>query len=326
MGRTVRLVKRLKHLKAKRPKHPRTKLGDGSNHTAADDPTDEFTSDFGPCFLLLPASREEKRYVECEEDAPEETRELVPPGTFSSSWSLATLNVMVTAEGRVLVPLTDAGLGQLLCGAKATAGLKRGRYLFEVKVLEIRSSGGARASSGEGRRRPKQLVALGFATRSAPLFLGDGDQSIGFDTDGCFIVNGRKSWIDGINDRITDRQLVLGVVLNLLPDSPNSNTLSLFVNGVRMGKPQALPEELKDKTLYPTMNFKNVTLHANFSTQPFAPLVFACRTLQEAAKDAARRVFGRAGCSGIGVQIGSMKLDIAGANDTRVSLGRTELR
>ena len=69
-----------------------------------------------------------------------------------------------------------------------------------------------------------------------------------------------------------------------------------------------------------------VTLHANFSTQPFAPLVFACRTLQEAAKDAARRVFGRAGCSGIGVQIGSMKLDIAGANDTRVSLGRTELR
>ena len=39
---------------------------------------------------------------------------------------------------------------------------------------------------------------------------------------------------------------MLGVVLNLLAEHPNSQTLSLFVNGCRVGRPQRLPDRLKD--------------------------------------------------------------------------------
>ena len=69
------------------------------------------------------------------------------------------------------------------------------------------------------------------------------------------------AWLRSSQLTAQDRQLVLGVVLNLLPDSPNSNTLSLFVNGVRMGKPQALPEELKDKTLCLGWSANKITIH-----------------------------------------------------------------
>eukprot|EP00913_Durusdinium_trenchii_P026466 g24832.t1 len=83
------------------------------------------------------------------------------------------------------------------------------------------------------RGKSTQHVAIGFSTRESSLFVGDGEESIGFDTEG--------SW----------------EILHV-----------------------------EDKTLYPTINFKNVTLHANFDEfEPLAPLPFACRTLHVAARE-----------------------------------------
>merc|ERR1712032_948120 len=65
--------------------------------------------------------------------------------------------------------------------------------------------------------------------------------------------------------------------------SPNANTVSLFRDGVRVSKPQPLPEHLKGKVLFPHVCFRNVSLQANFGT-PLANLPFKCRTLQQAAK------------------------------------------
>lgn len=42
----------------------------------------------------------------------------------------------------------------------------------------------------------------------------------------------------------------MSVVLNLVPDSPNSQTVSLFVNGKRIGRPTALPEKLQGQALH----------------------------------------------------------------------------
>lgn len=226
---------------------------------------------------------EDKPYVECEEDAAEDEREKVEAGTFQASRTYSSLNVLPSTDSRLLIPLNDEGLGHLFAGVRATAGLKGGRYLFEVKVLEVRRA------AEYGRRHkniPKQLVAIGFSTSDSSLFLGDGEDGVGFDTEGCLILNGQKNWMEGFNDRIpVERQLVLSVLLNLIPDSPNCHTFSLFVNGKRVGRPQQLPEALRERPLYPTVNFKNVTLHANFTAPAMAPLPFKCRTLHDAAQE-----------------------------------------
>ncbi|CAE6920097.1 Hnrnpu [Symbiodinium sp. CCMP2592] len=220
-------------------------------------------------------------YVECEEDAPTDDRERVEPGTFAVSSFHSTLNVM-TPDGKLLMPVSDRGFQHLVACARSTAGLKDGRYLFEVRIVELRRS----VENGK-QRVPRQFCGVGFCAEGSSLFLGDDERSMGFDSEGCLCKDGRKSWMDGLNDRIRlDRQLVIGVLLNLDAQSPNANTLSLFVNGERLGRPQCLPETLKGKTLFPLVNFKNVTLHANFSGHmPFAPLPFACRTLQDAAQE-----------------------------------------
>merc|ERR1712194_400161 len=49
-----------------------------------------------------------------------------------------------------------------------------------------------------------------------------------------------------------------------------------------------LPDALKGKTLFPTVAFKNMTVHVNFGAQPLAPLPFKCLMIQDAStKDAA---------------------------------------
>ncbi len=50
----------------------------------------------------------------------------------------------------------------------------------------------------------------------------------------------------------------LAVVLNLDPKSPNKNTVSLFANGQRASQPQALPESLSGKPLFPHVAFRNI--------------------------------------------------------------------
>merc|ERR1712194_868412 len=61
---------------------------------------------------------------------------------------------------------------------------------------------------------------------------------------------------------------------------------SLFVNGERASDPQALPENLHGKTLFPTITYRNVTLQLNFgpaASLSSAKLPFTCRTVGEAA-------------------------------------------
>ena len=209
----------------------------------------------------------EQAYVECEEDAPEDSRSRIQPKTFSVSSSHSTMNVM-SPDGRLLLPVSDRGFQHLVAAARATAGLKQGRYLFEVRIVELRRS----IEPGK-QRVPKQFCGIGFCSDDSSLFLGYDEGSMGFDSEGCLCRDGRRSWMDGLNDRIKlDRQVVIGVLLNLDAQSPNANTLSLFVNGERLGRPQGLPEHLKGRVLYPLINFKNAACLTLRKLSCFKPL------------------------------------------------------
>lgn len=62
----------------------------------------------------------------------------------------ATLNVIPTHGGRLLMALTHDGMQYLVAAARANVAVKSGRYLFEAKIVEILSqpeSHGAQAST-----------------------------------------------------------------------------------------------------------------------------------------------------------------------------------
>merc|ERR1719324_2373877 len=76
----------------------------------------------------------------------------------------------------------------------------------------------------------------------------------------------------------------MGLLINLDSSSPNAGTVSLFVDGKRACPPQALPADIKDKTLYPTVTYKNVSLHVNFGPHVLSALPFVCRPIADAAE------------------------------------------
>merc|ERR1712151_571883 len=65
--------------------------------------------------------------------------------------------------------------------------------------------------------------------------------------------------------------------------SPNANTVSLFRDGVRVSEPQALPENLHGKSLFPTITYRNVTVQMNTGPEPLADMPFKCRMIQDAS-------------------------------------------
>jgi len=69
---------------------------------------------------------------------------------------------MTSADGRLLMTLCDGGLQYLLAGAKAGVGLRAGRYMFEVKILEALPI--YDHAWGRNAPKPKQICRVGFST------------------------------------------------------------------------------------------------------------------------------------------------------------------
>lgn len=172
-----------------------------------------------------------------------------------------TMNVLPSTVGNMLGSLQDGGLGSLVAGARANVGIKSGRYMFEAKIVE---SGGT------------AMFRIGLSTEGS-LFLGEDASSICFDNQGSLISNKKKTK----PAKSFAQDIIVAVVLNLDPTSPNFNTISLFKDGVRASEPQPLPDELKDQTLFPSFSYKGVTVHYNFGP-PIVPLPFTCKVVSEA--------------------------------------------
>eukprot|EP00930_Biecheleria_cincta_P014517 TRINITY_DN12459_c0_g1_i1.p1 TRINITY_DN12459_c0_g1~~TRINITY_DN12459_c0_g1_i1.p1 ORF type:complete len:927 (-),score=276.78 TRINITY_DN12459_c0_g1_i1:70-2850(-) len=192
----------------------------------------------------------------------------------------STLNLVPTSQGKVLMALSDYGLQFLVAGSRANVGIKAGRYLFEIRVLEVLMPGMPGGKTQPHSPIPRQQCRVGFSTQKSAIYLGETKDSVCFDADGCFISNGKKS-SPNVAERFV-RDNVLGVLLNLDSTSPNCNTVSLFKDGRRASKPMPLPEHLHGQALFPHVAFRNVTLQVNFGPGLMSSLPFKCRTLQEA--------------------------------------------
>merc|ERR1719352_1712917 len=105
-----------------------------------------------------PAAEEEKKEPvkaeppkELEQDAKKDSSPKVA-ATVDFLTPDTTLNVMRSTVGNMLVPLSEGGLSQLVAGARASVGVKAGRYVFEAKIVE------------QGEKWQKPMMRVGFAT------------------------------------------------------------------------------------------------------------------------------------------------------------------
>jgi len=175
--------------------------------------------------------------------------------------------------------LGDGGLQYLLASVRSNTGVKSGRYLFEVKMVETLNP--AEGQNGKARApAPRHLVRVGFSTKGSSVFLSDGPDNVCFDSEGFFIHEKKRTKVS----QKFGRDQVLGVLLNLDSSSPNKNTVSVFRDGQRISEPQALPENLQGQTLFPTITYRNVTLQVNFGSSPLAQLPFKCHMLSDASE------------------------------------------
>jgi len=210
-----------------------------------------------------------------EEDAAEETRPKISPGTAAINGDDTTMNAMLTGSGKVLMSLTENGAQNLLAGVRGNVGIKSGRYALEVRVLECHRS------SMQGQAPKAPLIRLGLSVAGSSLFLDDAVKSIAFDSEGFFHSEGLKKK-GGCR---FEKDMVLTLVVNLDASTPTANTVSLFRNGARVSEPLSIPEALRGQPLFPSISYKNATLQVNFGSASLASLPFTCHMLADAAAD-----------------------------------------
>jgi len=224
-------------------------------------------------------NKEPEKPKEQEADAADDARAKVGPTAVDINIADATLNVMPTVGNKLLMPLTEGGFQYLLAGVRATAGMKSGRYMFEVKIAELHNRNEPQGSQGRVPM-PRQLVRLGLSTAGSSLFLADGgSDSVSIDSEGFFVFEKSRKKVS----QKFSRDATVALLINMDEASPNANTISIFKDGVRVCEPQAIPEKLRGKTLFPTITYKNVTLQVNFGPNPLKELPFKCHMLASAA-------------------------------------------
>lgn len=109
-------------------------------------------------------------HPETEIDAPDDARPRVQePAKFLAPDT--TLNVMPSMAGDLLMALSEGGLQYLLAGARASMGIRSGRYMYEVRVCECPRQEDC-VQQGVKPPLPRNLLRIGFGTRDAvPAFV-----------------------------------------------------------------------------------------------------------------------------------------------------------
>eukprot|EP00930_Biecheleria_cincta_P045615 TRINITY_DN3143_c0_g1_i1.p1 TRINITY_DN3143_c0_g1~~TRINITY_DN3143_c0_g1_i1.p1 ORF type:complete len:773 (+),score=123.22 TRINITY_DN3143_c0_g1_i1:43-2361(+) len=189
----------------------------------------------------------------------------------------STPDVFFSGAGDILTSLSQGGFGHLLSAVRADTGVTAGRYLFEARILEQVPDA-------------NQVLRLGFSTAESSFFLGDGSlESIGFGNDGTYFSAEpgqlRRLELPEACQPFLAHQAI-GILLNLTSDNgPTSNTLSVFIDGVRVSRPQPIPVHLRGKALFPTITFQNTTVAVNFGCggRQLQALPFKCNMFADLA-------------------------------------------
>jgi len=229
-----------------------------------------------------PSKELKPQKTETEQDAGEDLRERLPTDKIDLNGPESSLNVMLSAENRIMMMISEGGFQYLLGGVRSTVGLKSGRYAFEITVLETLSGKPEQGHGGVRPPYPRSLIRLGLSTAGSSLLMGDGTSDhIAFDSEGVFVSGKARTKLS--QSARFHHGCSMTLLVNLDPASPNHNTVSLFKNGLRVSEPQKIPERLQGKALFPTITAKNVSLQINLGPTLEKPLSFKCRTLLDVA-------------------------------------------
>lgn len=261
------------------PDSENLKSAETAAKTEADKPADEIasTSIDAADEEVEPAKRKPEAPKELEVDAQEDDRPRINKNVVFDD-SDATLDVLVSSEGCVITSLSQGGFQYLLSGIRSNVGVKTGRYLFEVKMLEY-------------LKGCETELRVGVTKKQSSLFLGTGSaDGVCFSYDGSFFCPTPKEPNQRVKEALGKNKnfgsATVGVVLNLDATTPTANTISIFLNGVRAGDPRTIPEHLLGQALYPTLTFKNVTLQVNLGARGhLRQLPFKCNLLGNMAAD-----------------------------------------
>jgi len=159
---------------------------------------------------------------ELEEDAAADSRKKLSENAVAWNMADCTLNVLPALDGKLLTSLHDNNFGELLAGVRANTGIKAGRYMFEAKVMEA-----------NGNREGKTVVRIGLALAGSSLL--SEEDCIFFDNEGQLGQNKKRT---RTNHKFNKGSAV-AVVVNMDAASPNADTVSVFVNGVRVCQPRS---------------------------------------------------------------------------------------
>jgi len=209
------------------------------------------------------APKEEEKNVENEPNEEESSAKRFTD-KLELSTEDATLNAIVTC-GSVINAL-NVGQSFLLAGARANIGIKSGRYMVEYCLMVMGQT--------------HSDLKIGFSLPNSTHFLGE-KNTIGFQIS----FNKCSSFVEGETKEMKRcpkgiRQGdILAVYLNRTADTGNTNTISLFINGVRHGDSVEIPDSFKEQIMVPHCNVKQASLELNLSKTarkeyPFVPRVF----------------------------------------------------
>jgi len=175
-----------------------------------------------------------------------------------------TLNVIVTGGSIV----SGLNVDQLpLCAAsRLNIGVTKGRYLFETEIMSLG------ASQSETR--------VGFSLADSSVYLGD-KGTFSFSSYGTLTLDGES--VAKLKTRRLHKGDVIGLLINRTEEG-NANTISVFLNGIRAGEPQKIPDSF-DGALFPHVLVKGAVVHANLSKKVMKELPFTCRNISDASKE-----------------------------------------
>lgn len=108
-----------------------------------------------------------------------------------------TLNVVPTLGNSLLMSLSDGGMQYLLAGARANVAITGGRYMYEVRLVEMLSPDDA-GTNDSRKPKPRQLLRVGFSASGSSLVVPqDTDDAIFVDMDGGLMFGKRRTENDG---------------------------------------------------------------------------------------------------------------------------------
>jgi len=184
------------------------------------------------------------------------------------------LDARIERDALTVECLHTDGFQYLWKGIRANYGVKKGVYMFEVKVLEHPA-----VKMPETKPENQNILRCGFGLPLTSLFLGDGAESWGYGGTGKKVHNSQYDEYGG--------PYRCGDVIGCIADM-DQGTISYMKNGQFMGVAfDNIPPTANETGLFPHLLMKNVKCKMNFrrATKWFDPPGSQVKFFEEASEE-----------------------------------------